>query len=66
MSTSTALPVEHVTQDEFDAIREADALEAEQAYCVATPFGGEGYAWSPDGIGCYWYDTLDELEAEHA
>lgn len=23
------------------------------------------FAWSNDGIGCFWYDTLEELKENH-
>ncbi|MFD5864374.1 hypothetical protein ACFWGP_05445 [Agromyces sp. NPDC127015] len=64
-STSTPLPVTEVTEDEFDAIREAGELQPETAYLVVSPTGRESYAWAPDSAGCYWYDTADELNENH-
>jgi len=45
---------------EFDTFRLIEGLEPDTAYEV-----GEGYAFSPDGEGIYWYKTLEELEENH-
>jgi len=34
-------------------------------YAVEHEGGTTHYAWSPDGVGVYWYDTLDELLENH-
>jgi hypothetical protein len=54
----------NVSPSAFEKFREWDRLEAEHAYRI-TDADGESWAWSPDGIGCYWYDTREELEAQH-
>lgn len=56
-----------ITEKAFEAIRENNRLQAEKAYKVFSKNYATGhlYAWSPDGIGCYWYDTLTELKAQH-
>jgi hypothetical protein len=48
------------SDDEFEEVRARDKLEAGQGYRV-----GDGYAFSPDGIACYWYETLEELLEQH-
>lgn len=37
-------------------------LQAEVAYYDQT---AEMWFWSPDGVGGYWYDSLEELEEQH-
>lgn len=44
---------------------ETKTLQAERLYCVTDKRGEEFYAWSPDGEGCYWYDTLEEAFEQH-
>lgn len=37
-------------------------LQAEQGYHEAKT---DTYFWTPDGVGGYWYDTLEEMEDQH-
>jgi hypothetical protein len=41
------------------------SLVACRVYRVVMRDGSVQYAWSPDGVGCYWYDTLAELREQH-
>ena len=54
-----------LTSREFDLIREHDLVEPEQVYEVTNSRGDTHFGWSPDGVGVLWYDTLNELDAEH-
>lgn len=37
-------------------------LKAEQAYHVTKD---DMFFWTPDGVGGFWYDTLEEMEDQH-
>jgi len=37
-------------------------LQADVAYYDVK---AEMYFWSPDGVGGFWYDSLEELEEQH-
>jgi len=50
----------YMTDTEFEDFRIDEGLEPDTAYEV-----GKGYAFSPDGEGIYWYETLEELEENH-
>jgi hypothetical protein len=51
----------------FEALRENGRLKAMQAYELKGAFGQEPeYAFSPDGEGVFWYDTYEEMVAQHA
>jgi len=47
------------TEELFEDIRQAGALDAGY-YRV----GGQ-YGYSPDGVGVYWYDSREEMLANH-
>lgn len=55
--------------EQFDHLREVGALREEHIYQVVnTMWDGTTivqWAWSPDGEGVYWYDTLADLEDNH-
>jgi hypothetical protein len=60
----------YITEASLARKREAGLLKMEVAYEVTAPAHGRyaahtQFAWSPDGIGMYWYDTEDELLANH-
>lgn len=54
--------IDHI---DFSEMREAERAEAYTIYRINNFNRSETYAISPDGIGFYFYATLDELEAEH-
>lgn len=57
-----------VTEKQFYRLRyDYDLLEAEVVYEVNDPKNSEARSWgySPDGIGVYWYETLEDLQANH-
>jgi len=64
---SPLAPVVGVTESTFEWVRyeSSKGLTSETVYAVGYPNGRSVYAWSPDGEGCYFYDTLEELRAEH-
>jgi len=53
-----------IDEDDFEAMRDTD-LQPEAVYEVLHEDGTTLYAWSPDGVGCYWYDSLEELLDQH-
>lgn len=62
-------PLQARTVRSFDAMREAGQLAPYTAYLVSEVVDGEALisvAYSPDGVGVYWYDTLTELAEQHA
>lgn len=55
-----------LTLSEFNQIRyHTDGVEPERVYEVTNSHGDFRYGWSPDGDGVYWYESLNELDAEH-
>lgn len=46
----------------MDRHREVVGLRAEQTYHEAAT---DHWAYSPDGEGLYWYETLHELRGQH-
>lgn len=40
-------------------------IEPEKIYRVRTAEGQADYAVTPDGVGCYWYDSLAETQEHH-
>ena len=47
------------TEETFEDIRQAGALDVGY-YRVDGQYG-----YSPDGVGVYWYDTREEMLANH-
>ena len=58
-----------LTKDSRGKVIDSEPLEAETLYVVSLGkeygYKEECYAWSPDGIGVYWYDTEEEFEDNH-
>ena len=57
-----------MTEKRFEERKAAENLPANEILKVVDVDGKNGqtfYAWSPDGIGCYYYDNLEALRAEH-
>ena len=54
--------IDHI---DFSELRDAELAEPNLIYRINNFNRSETYAISPDGIGFYFYATLDELEAEH-
>jgi hypothetical protein len=54
-------------QDAYERIGRKGGRPVEQATELRNESNGKvvGYAWSPDGFGAYYYDTLDELLEQH-
>jgi hypothetical protein len=48
------------SESTFEMLRGTGRVNSHQIYKVDGQF-----AWSPDGVGFYWYETLAECEAEH-
>lgn len=60
--------INFMTETRFEERKAAENLPANEILKVVDVNGKNGqtfYAWSPDGIGCFYYDTLEELRAEH-
>ena len=57
--------IQAVTLSRFNLMRSEDAVEPERVYEVTNSRGDTHFGWSPDGVGVFWYDTLNELDAEH-
>ena len=49
----------------FEILRVNGDMKEWTPYAVEHEGGTTHYAWSPDGVGVYWYDTLDELLENH-
>lgn len=65
-SQAGELPFVNVSESNLEIIRQRDGqLESETAYAVHAANGHVSYGYSPDGTGMYWYDTREELTAEH-
>lgn len=67
MATVTQARV-HVTNEAvFEIQREQNRLIVGGMYAVYSDNydGGVLFAFSPDGIGCYWYDTRQDMLNEH-
>jgi hypothetical protein len=45
----------------FEDIREADRLTPGD-YAVVEADGSVQYAYSPDGIGCIWYNSEEDMK----
>lgn len=41
------------------------AIEPEKVYNVGDGRGEHTYAVTPDGLGCYWYNSLFDAQEEH-
>jgi hypothetical protein len=59
------IKVTHCTWRELETMKESDTLQADTPYAIKHEGGTMHYAWSPDGVGVYWYDTLNELLENH-
>lgn len=60
--------INFMTEKRFEERKATESLPANEILKVVDVDGKNGqtfYAWSPDGIGCFYYDTLEELRAEH-
>jgi hypothetical protein len=56
--------VTYCTWEQYENMKEKDTLQAYTPYAIGA--GRDlSYAWSPDGVGVYWYDTLNELLENH-
>ena len=56
------------TRAAFEAGETAEGIESGVPYrLMDVPEGDEqpAWAWSPDGLGAYWYGSKAELEAQH-
>jgi hypothetical protein len=59
-----------IDQERFEELRDNGYLKSYVAYEVRIDNGywkepTTQWAWSPDGIGCFWYETVHELMYEH-
>ena len=59
-STINGTRVIIISETDFDTLRFDGRLMPERFYALP-----EGVAWSPDGLGFYFYDTLAAAVAEH-
>lgn len=50
----------HITEAAFETARENDTLQPGY-YAITYPDGEPQYAYSPDGIGCIWYNTREDM-----
>jgi hypothetical protein len=59
-----------IEDTEFERMRDRNELTPNKAYRVVH-YGWHGgivsghFAWSPDGVGCFFYDTYNELMENH-
>jgi hypothetical protein len=62
------MDVVELTHDEFETLRyEGDGIEPDTIYFItAGRDNTDMFAVSPDGVGMYWYDTQELLEADFA
>lgn len=50
----------------FDSRKDEGTLKVEHAYSLRDSGGNViMFAWTPDGVGAYYYDTLAELMEQH-
>jgi hypothetical protein len=52
----------HLTREEFEECRFEGVLRVDTVYCLDDE---ESFAVSPDGVGAYWYDSLEEAIEEN-
>lgn len=57
-------PIKVMDAARFDQMRLAGRMESERFYIVQDRDSAQ-VAWSPDGVGCYWYETLAEAMESH-
>jgi hypothetical protein len=36
-----------------------------EAFVIYHETSSDTYFFSPDGVGCFWYDTLEEAQDQH-
>lgn len=60
MATASQTRVLHITEASFQTRRDNDTLEVGY-YAVTHRSGVVLYAFSPDGIGCIWYNTREDM-----
>ena len=70
MSTMKRTKVINLDGAQFEELRWEGRMKACVGYAVTTSQGWWGdpvtqYAWSPDGEGCFWYETVCEMMYEH-
>ena len=57
-----------ISEKTFDQKREdanyQGGLTPDTRYKIVTASGSESYAYTVDGIGCYYYDTVEELRED--
>ena len=57
------------SEEHFNVLRyDREALQSDTGYHIVDGYGEgkDSYAYSVDGEGCYWYESREELLAEHA
>ena len=59
-NTMKLLSLTHISASDFEALR--GDLSTDTIYQVGSL--GDTFAWSPDGLGAYWFDTIEEAEAD--
>ncbi|GAA4767669.1 hypothetical protein [Citricoccus nitrophenolicus] len=40
-------------------------IEPDRIYRILVKGGNDAFAVTPDGIGCYWYESLAEATSQH-
>jgi len=54
-----------MSEKTWDALEDGERRPTDVAVRVRFPNGAVLFAYSPDGYGAFYYDTLAELETNH-
>jgi hypothetical protein len=66
MSKTITMNVHRWDKLEWDGKRPSEVIvRLTPVWIDANGVERAGYAWSPDGYGAYYYDSLDEARANH-
>lgn len=55
----------YVSDKSFEKMREENRQQPQVIYVIKYRDGEKNYAWSDDGEGFFFYDTLKELQENH-
>ena len=55
----------YVSYKAFEKMLDENRQQSHVIYVIKYPDGDKNYAWSDDGEGFFYYDTLKELQNNH-
>lgn len=65
MATETKTPIIQIDEDLFDERKEDNRLTPGRGYALIRDGEVCMYAYTPDAVGAYYYDTLEEFRENH-